>query len=379
MVVICPCRTPFPAWAGRFRCRTLLVVQSLGLADRTNHSPLVLRPIGGRFFGKIIKVNVTVTPCPMRIPPRLRRFLVPGWLLVCGLGSVVAWAEEPPAAASVYGRQAAAGGGDAAMQAERIVTASCRRLAEVDSLVARTRQKVRIGRHSLVGGGRYVQSGVGEDQRYRSESMLTADSETFEQLEVCDGLFAWKYRKFGSEPPQLQRIDVRRVRSRLMELKISQPEVAAPYLGGLQRSLWSTRQWFSFHAAAVADLDGIAVWQVDGRLNPTALGAVVPALKESATRPEGTSPEDVPEDMPWAIRISVGKADMVPRRIEWLAIPGPRPVPAGTLPEPIAVLELYDVQIGGPVDASAFVYRPATEGLIDLTDGYVQGLGPLRP
>ena len=47
--------------------------------------------------------------------------------------------------------------------------------------------------------------------------------------------------------------------------------------------------------------------------------------------------------------------------------------------EPIAVLELFDVQIGGPVDATAFVYKPAAEGLIDLTDGYVQGLGPMRP
>lgn len=318
----------------------------------------------------------------MRIPPisaRFRRLLVWGWLAVCGAVVSPAPAGEPPPAASVYGRQATKGGGDAAVQAERIVTASCRRLAEVESIAARTRQKVRIGRHSLVGGGRYVQSGVGEDQRYRFESMLTADSETFEQLEVCDGLFAWKYRKFGGEAPQLQRIDVRRVRTRMAELKIPQPEVTAPYLGGLQRSLWITRQWFSFHAAAVAELDDVAVWQVEGRLDPALLGLVVPALKEQALRPGGITAAELPEDMPWEVRISVGKADMVPRRIEWLAIPGPRPVATNAALEPIAVLELSDVQIGGPVDATAFVYRPALEGLIDLTENYVQGLQPMRP
>lgn len=319
-----------------------------------------------------------MTSRPSRIPPSLRRLLLWGCLAVCGAVAGAAVAEDTPPAASVYGRHAATGAGDAAMQAERIVAAACRRLAEVDSIAARTRQKVRIGRHSLVGGGRYVQSGVGEDQRYRFESMLTADSETFEQLEVCDGLFAWKYRKFGDETPQLQRIDVRRVRERLVELKCPQPEVTAPYLGGLQRSLWTTRQWFFFHTAAAAELEGTAVWQIEGRINPILLGAVMPTLKEAALRPGGIAAEELPEDMPWAIRIAIGKADMVPRRIEWLAIPGTRPVAAGT-PEPIAVLELYDVQIGGPVDATAFVYRPAPEGLIDLTDGYLQGIVPMRP
>jgi hypothetical protein len=43
------------------------------------------------------------------------------------------------------------------------------------------------------------------------------------------------------------------------------------------------------------------------------------------------------------------------------------------------VLELLDVRIGGPVDAGAFVYKPAADGLIDLTEDHVKGMGLMRP
>ena len=50
-----------------------------------------------------------------------------------------------------------------------------------------------------------------------------------------------------------------------------------------------------------------------------------------------------------------------------------------TVPEVVAVLELYDVRVGGPVDAAAFVYKPATEGLMDVSENYSARLQPLRP
>jgi hypothetical protein len=45
----------------------------------------------------------------------------------------------------------------------------------------------------------------------------------------------------------------------------------------------------------------------------------------------------------------------------------------------VAVLELYDVRLGEPVDAAAFVYKPAIDGLIDLTETRVKHLTPMRP
>ena len=36
------------------------------------------------------------------------------------------------------------------------------------------------------------------------------------------------------------------------------------------------------------------------------------------------------------------------------------------------------LEVGGSVDATAFFYQPATEGLIDITEMQVQGLGLMR-
>ncbi len=41
-------------------------------------------------------------------------------------------------------------------------------------------------------------------------------------------------------------------------------------------------------------------------------------------------------------------------------------------------MDLHDVELNGPVDATAFFYQPATEGLIDITEMYVNGLGLMR-
>jgi hypothetical protein len=49
-----------------------------------------------------------------------------------------------------------------------------------------------------------------------------------------------------------------------------------------------------------------------------------------------------------------------------------------TTPEVVAVFELYDVQLGEPVDATAFVYKPAIDGLIDVTDQHLKDLAPPR-
>ena len=331
-----------------------------------------------------------VTTRPSGTSPSLR--LSPGLLLAA---AAVAWtwgaAATPPAPTSVYSRQAAnvvaAGTADQAAaarpaeetaRAERILASSLTMLAQADSFSARLRQKARVGDRVLVGTGRYVQSGRGEDQRYRFESTLTCDTETFELVEVCDGIFAWTFRHYGTDAPQLERLDVRRVREKLGQLRAPEPVTAAPYMGGLQRSLGTLRQWFRCVAAEPAEIDGLPVWVIEGRWHPDWLKVILPDLAEAARRPGGITPAELPDGVPWAVRFCIGRGDLVPYRVEWLAVPGPRPVADGE-PEPIAVLDLQEVRVGGSVDAGAFVYRPAAEGLIDMTDAHVAGLGLLRP
>lgn len=380
----------------------------------TRKPRIVLRRAGGRFFGKIIKVSLIVTfLTPPKLPGLLvrRRLGPPGtpvertlcstsgragtlvmswpvmsWLVLVGSASAQTVAPAGPTG-SVYQRAAqktpvaasvTVPAEEQGVQAERVVAASLAALGRAESISARVRQRVRVDDRVLVGAGRYVQSGLGEDQRYRYETSMQSDSETFELLEVCDGLFAWSYRRLGPQPPYLERLDVRRMRERLRQLEPTGEGVVSPHLGGVQRTLALVRTWFRFHTVEAAAIDDLPIWKVEGRWHGESLALLLPAVKDAALRPGGIEPAELPDGTPWSVRLSIGKRDLFPFRIEWLAIPGRRPVAAGE-PETVAVIEMYDVRLGDPVDAAAFVYKPATEGLVDLTDTRVKFLAPLRP
>ncbi len=235
-------------------------------------------------------------------------------------------------------------------------------LGRVDSISARLRQRTRVGGRVLIGTGRYLQQGRGVDQRFRFEMVLEADSERFELLELADGLSLWQYQRQGEQPPRLKRADIARVRSRLDEFDLAADAVATPYLGGLQRSLAEIRQWFRFTSAEAGTLEGLAVWQVEGRWSPDLLAAILPEQAEAARSPGGIPPAALPEGMPAAVSLVIGSGRLFPFRVEWRAAAGRRPLAPDAEAEPFSVLECYDVRINEPVDSSAFVYRPAAEG-----------------
>lgn len=313
--------------------------------------------------------------------------------------------QSPPA--SVYSRQARAtlkavraaatqpgaavppavtvGESDAAAQAERIVASGIAAIGRAESVSIKLRQRVRIGDRVLVGAGRYLQAGQGEEQRFRFETTLTCESatdhlesESFEVTEVSDGIFCWLHQRNGPDPPILQRLDVQRVRGRLAELGAADPTDAAAYLGGLQRMLWWVRHWFRFTAAVPGEIDGRAVWLVEGRWPAGTLGAILPDLAESERREGGVRPEELPDGMPWVVRLAIGRADLLPVRLEFLAIPGARPVSAGPL-EVIMALEFLEIELDAPVDATAFYYQPASEELVDLTGIVLKTMALSRP
>lgn len=343
------------------------------------------------FFGKILKLGPTVTT---RVSANLPGFRGRPAAAAAALATAVVWvgllagqgaAADPPAA-SVYSRTPGPGGAapvipagaeDASAQAERIVSSALATIAGAESISLKFHQKVRIGDRVLVGAGRYVQAGRGEEQRFRYDSTLTCETESFEVTEVCDGLFCWLHRDFGEEPARLERIDVRRIRARLAELGAPDAADGAAYLGGLQRSLRLLRHWMRFTKATPGDLEGEPVWIVEGRWPPENLALILPDMKERITGPDGIRPAELPDGVPWEARLWIGRGDLLLRRVEWLAVPGVRPVD-DTPPEPIAVLEFHDIEVGGTVDTTAFFYQPATEGLADITEMQVKGLGLMR-
>ena len=351
------------------------------------------------FFGKTDRVTLIVTLSPFARLSSRRRLPV----AAMPLAMVAVWAGSggaDPVATSVYQRRAeprpvadaapaaetsgtatvttATGESeDTAAQAERIVVSSAAVIARAQSFSVRFRQKARIGDRVLVGTGRYVQSGQGEEQRFRFDSTLTGDTETFEFTEVSDGLFCWTHRHNGEEPVSLQRVDVRQVRSKLAELKAPDAADGASYLGGLQRLIRLLRHWFRFTKATAVDLEGQPVWLVEGQWFDNTLPVLLPQLKDRATADAGIRACDLPDGVPWHVQIAIGRNNLVPRRIEWLAIPGSRPVADGPL-EPIGVMDFHDAEIDGPVDPTAFFYQPASAGLLDVTERAVNSLQLMR-
>lgn len=330
-------------------------------------------------------------------------------LLGLGIGSG-AGAVEPEASASVYGRPPEAPATtaplplpdvpappppdetaaapvpddpDAAARAERIVTACIAGLAREPSISARMRQRVRVGDHSMVGAGLYLQAGLGEQQRFRFESSLAADTRsqapatgeffTVETLEVCDGASFWTYRRWGENPPEVHRVEVPRVRQRVETVThVTDPDAPAitQHIGGVPRILAWLREWFYFERAISAEIDGMPVWLVEGRWIPKQLVRMFPDVADQIDEENNVPPAALPDGVPWMVRLSIGKRELFPFRIEYLAVPGERPVTDPQV-ETVGVFELYDVQLGEPVDQTAFIYSPASNAVIDTTDGHI--------
>jgi hypothetical protein len=335
------------------------------------------------------------------------------FVVIAGVASSQAvCAAEPSGSSSVYGRTAepvaidspapsvlpdrlaaevldqevpgsAVGDADAAARAERIVTACLAGLAREASISARMRQRVRVGDHSMVGAGRYLQVGLGEQQRFRFETSLAADSRsqipatgsffTVETLEICDGASFWTYRRWGDHPPEVHRVDVARVRQRVDTIShVSGPDAPAitQHIGGVPRIIAWLREWFFFVNAESAEIDGMPVWLVDGRWNADQASRMFPTIEGLVDSAGSVQPAALPDGVPWSVRLSIGKRELFPFRIEYFAVPGERPVNEPQL-QTVGVFELYDVQLGEPVDQTEFIYSPASNTVIDTTEGHL--------
>ncbi len=256
-------------------------------------------------------------------------------------------------------------------QAERLVASMLSRLGRVESISARIRQRTRAEGMVIVGTGRYLQQGSGVDQQFRFEVVNKADTETFELLEVSDGLSFWKFQKGSSTPVRLARVDISQIRTKLKDFGIEESQAVAPHLGGLQGALAHIRRYFQFESAERESLEGLPVWRVVGRWNSSRLMEIFPHLKALPNSSEGVV-EEFPAGTPCSVELIIGSEQLFPFRITWVGRSDDGEV------EPISILELYEVRLGEPIDSAAFVYKPSAEGLLDVTEQFVRAIQPLR-
>ena len=194
-----------------------------------------------------------------------------------------------------------------------------------------------------------------------SSRSLSADTETFELLEVSRRAVLLDLPPHREEPAHAPTVDVRRVREPAG--RTGAPGAAdGPYLGGIQRMLGWCGTGFDSRRRPPAISTACRCGSWRGVAPETSLAVVLPHAEGRVRRPAGIGPADLPDgDAVERAASRSAAANCFPSASSGWPIPGPRPVAATAL-EPVAVIELYDVRIGEPVDATAFVYQPATRG-----------------
>ena len=323
---------------------------------------------------------VDLAPSPKMFALNFRRFLRCFVLLLVWVTTLFFGGRsrsQEKAENSVYQQSASSGVRQTAelvssqKQAERLVASMLSRLGRVESISARIRQRTRAEGMVIVGTGRYLQQGSGVDQQFRFEVVNKADTETFELLEVSDGISFWKFQKGSSTPVRLARVDISQIRTKLKDFGIEEGQAVAPHLGGLQGALAHIRRYFQFESAERESLEGLPVWRVVGRWDSSRLIEIFPHLKALPNSSDGVA-EEVPTGTPCSVELIIGSEQLFPFRITWSGRSDDGEV------EPISILELYEVRLGEPIDSAAFVYKPSAEGLLDVTEQFVRAIQPLR-
>ncbi|MBN1855097.1 MAG: hypothetical protein JW829_20355 [Pirellulales bacterium] len=277
----------------------------------------------------------------------------------------------------------------------RLVAAAEATLLVRKSIAARVRFRVRMFESDLAGSGFYLQSGVGEEQRFRWELRMRVAETTSTLVQVCDGRFIWTDRILPTGP-RITRLDLRRNPPRPGQATAKTTPPAAdsvlpmlatqPRHSGLARLLASLVQHYQFSLPRRSILLDVPVYVVYGRLITSESGPIFPARRESEHQaPEaghsslGTGPAATSDtrNIPQQIRLVLGQEDLFPYRLEYFNTPGSLEKQA--TPDALALrIEWYEVQLDGQVDERRFYYSPPTPNWTNVTDNQALFHGSTR-
>ena len=293
---------------------------------------------------------------------------------------------QPPADVAGQGGSAVAepaSGG--ARDAESLVDQVQRNLDGLRSLAAKLRSQGILFDHPTTGAGIYLQQGRGLRQLSRFEIKNQIGESAFTLLEINDGRFFWTFRELPSGPTITQ-LNLDRIESQLRAPGLATglaPAVVSP-IGGLPKLLFGLRQNFRFTRAAETQLGERPVWVIDGQWRPERLISAVPDQRGTIEAGRAIELKRLPAHLPEHVLLYVGKADLIPYRIDYLRRGG-KTDGAGqgsllTGYQAIASTEYFDVRINVPIDPREFVYQPSgltqAKGVkvIDATDAYLKTL-----
>jgi len=250
---------------------------------------------------------------------------------------------------------------------------------EQASIRANLRYKVDLIGHQLSGSGIYLQQGRGAQRMFRMEMKTQTTPQVSTLLQVCDGNNLWTHQALGTLTT-LTRVDMVRLgRARpKSEQTISAPSLTLE-LGGLPKLFTSVDAAFEFAQPTESRLDDVRMLKLVGRWRAARLAAYLPDQKDAILAGKEANTEKLPANMPDAVVLFVGYDDKFPYRIEyWRSAPVSDEAGQGGssgLGRMTAVMELYGVQLGAPIDRAQFAYKPAGLVPVDRTQAVLEKLG----
>jgi hypothetical protein len=253
-----------------------------------------------------------------------------------------------------------------------------RAVAAVDgqaSISAKVRQKVDLLGRQLVGTGVYLQQGRGPQRLLRFELKLQAAQKTNSTLQVCDGTTLWIHEDL-TDRKNLSRVDIARLRGARPKSPQGPPNHVWLALGGLPKLLMNLDNTFQFGPVVEGRLDALPVWTVEGQWRPSKLAELLPDQKAAIEAGNAADTRSLPPNLPDRVVLHLGCDDLFPYVIEyWRSQPADKSAKANPRGKLLALLEMFEVQLGATIDPRQFSYQPGDLQPIDRTQEFFDKFG----
>jgi len=271
------------------------------------------------------------------------------------------------------------------LSANELLARAAERLDVADTVQASLKTETRMFSQVLRGSGSYAQLRSTRGLLVRLELDLSEGPQLASTKLICDGRDLWIHRRMASDE-SLERVDLGAVEKAAGEVHRSTESLNfSPLLatGGLPRLLRKLHENFDFSGFApeAESLDNVDAWRLIGRWRPEKLAPLVPAQAEQWRRGETEDWTKLPSQLPRRVVLYVGQQDLFPYRIRFdRAEVEQEPLvhQAAALPDSgksYALVEFYDVSLGGLLDPRQFDYQPGNISVADRTDRYLQEMG----
>jgi hypothetical protein len=265
---------------------------------------------------------------------------------------------------------------------QQFIKEAAGRVFQHPSIAAKLRVNIDLFGQQLMGAGKYLQLGEGEDKLLRLELSVQTDDHTLTFQQVCDGRFLWLRRDLP-DSVDLGRIDLKRLRR---EVGHQPPLHAAARmdtwmaLGGLPKLMNSLDENFDFAAPQPTELAGVKMLALIGRWKAERLIRLLPEQETAdLQQPATIHPAHLPPHLPHRVNVLLGHDDLFPYRVEYLRQdPGSSGNRRGQMNgQPWTVMTRIDfreVSIPATIDPLQFVYQPDAAEIEDRTRAMVETL-----